>query len=267
MREGAHRLRGGGGALMDRAMEEASLTGQAALVTGASGGIGQAIAKALAGAGAKVVLHYHSNGEGAEALATELEAAGGTAVAIGADLCEAAEIERLYDGAEQAVGALDIVVNNAGVGSSGPLVETDLEKFDLMLAVNFRAVALSLRQAGRRLREGGAVVNISSMLGDHVLPGTTTYAATKAAVNLLSRGAAKEFAERRISVTSLSPGATVPGMFAKSSEERKEAFAKETPLGRLGEADEIAAAVLFLVSKPGRWVNGAVLTADGGYSA
>lgn len=159
------------------------------------------------------------------------------------------------------------MINNAGVGSTGNLVETEVEALDRLIDVNFRAVALSLKEAGRRLREGGVVINISSMLGDHPLPGTATYAATKAAVDLLSRGAAREFAERRISVKSLSPGATVPGMFGASPQERQDAFAADTPLGRIGRAGEIADAVVFLASPSGRWINGAVVTADGGYSA
>lgn len=248
-------------------MSDTTLQGQSALVTGASGGIGSAIARALSHAGAAVAVHYHSGREEAENLVKEIEAAGGKAAAVRADLTKAEDIEALYNKAEEALGTLDIVVNNAGVGSAGTLVDTDLEKLDLLIAVNFRAVALSLQQAGKRLREGGVVVNISSMLGDHVIPGTTTYGATKAAVDLLSRGAAKEFAERRISVKSLSPGATIPGMFGKSTEERQEEFASNTPLGRNGRAGEIAEMVAFLVSGPGRWINGTVVTADGGYSA
>lgn len=248
-------------------MSEQALENQSALVTGASGGIGGEIARALSRAGAAVALHYHGHREKAEALAGEITDTGGKAVAIPADLREAADIRTLYDRAEEALGTLDIVVNNAGVGTTGNLVETGVDELDRLIDVNFRAVALSLKEAGSRLREGGVVINISSMLGDHPLPGTTSYAATKAAVDLLSRGAAREFAGRRISVKSLSPGATVPGMFGESPQERQDAFAADTPLGRIGQAGEIADAVVFLASASGRWINGAVVTADGGYSA
>jgi 3-oxoacyl-[acyl-carrier protein] reductase len=248
-------------------MNSRTLAGKTALVTGASGGIGAAISRALASAGASVALHYHSGSERAEELAVELKLMGVRAVALRADLCEASEIESLFDRAEAELGSLDILVNNAGVGTTGTLADTDVEKLDRLIAVNFRAVALALRQAATRLREGGTVINISSMLGDHPLPGTTTYAATKAAVDLLSRGAAREFGERRISVKSVSPGATLPGMFGESPKERQDALAAETPLGRLGRAEDIAAMVAFLASEPGRWINGTVVTADGGYSA
>ena len=244
-----------------------ALKNQSALVTGASGGIGQAIARALARAGAAVALHYRGGRAEAETLAREIEEAGGRAVAIAADLRKAEEIEALYARAEEALGTPAIVINNAGVGTTGNLVETGTDELDKLIDVNFRAVALSLRQAGRRVRKGGVVINISSMLGDRPLPGTTTYAATKAAVNLLSRGAAREFAGRGISVKALSPGATVPGMFGESPQERQDAFAGETPLGRIGSAADIADTVVFLASAPGRWINGAVVTADGGYSA
>ncbi len=243
------------------------LSGKTALVTGASGGIGQAIARALASAGAAVAVHYNSHQEEADELVAELVGNGAKAVAIGANLREAKEIRELYDRAESELGPLDFVVNNAGVGGSGMLTDTDLEKLDLLIDINFRAVVLSLAEAGRRLKEGGAIVNISSMLGDYPLPGTTPYSATKAAVDVLARGAAKEFGDRGISVTSLSPGATLPGMFGKSTEERQKEFANSTPLKRLGEADDIAAMVVFLFSAPGRWINGAVITADGGFSA
>lgn len=244
-----------------------SLVGQVALVTGGSGGLGQSMVRSLAGRGAKVVVHFGGNSEGADEVVREVVDAGGTAVAVQADLTDAKEIVRLYDACEAAFGKLDIVVNNAGVGGGGRFVDMDLEALDRLLAVNFRAVVLSLSEAGKRMNDGGAIVNVSSMLGDYPLAGTGAYSATKAAVDVLSRTAAKEFGERGISVNSLSPGATLPGMFGKSAQERQDAFAAQTPLGRLGKAEDLGEMVAFLVSGPGKWINGSVVTADGGYSA
>lgn len=246
---------------------EIDLTGKKALVTGASGGIGKHIAMALAKRGAQVVIHYGGNAEAADAVQKEIEQAGGEAICVQADMTKAEEIERLYDDAEDAVGRLDIVVNNAGVPGGSLLTDLDLDTVDNLINVNFRAVALSLQQAGKRMNDGGAIVNISSMLGTRPLPGTSVYSATKAAVDVLSKMAAKEFGARQISVNSLSPGATLPGMFGRGTEEKQQAFADATPLKRLGKSEDIAEMVVFLVSDAGRWINGSVVTADGGYSA
>ncbi|SHJ91563.1 3-oxoacyl-[acyl-carrier protein] reductase [Rubritalea squalenifaciens DSM 18772] len=245
---------------------EINLSGKKALVTGASGGIGKHIAIALAKRGAQVVVHYGGNAEAAEEVQQEIEKQGGEAICVQADLTQADQIEKLYDDAEDAVGTLDIVINNAGVPGGSLLTDLDLETVDNLINVNFRAVALSLQQAGKRLNDGGAIVNISSMLGTRPLPGTSVYSATKAAVDVLSKMAAREFGERQISVNSLSPGATLPGMFGRGTAEKQQAFADATPLKRLGKAEDIAEMAVFLVSEPGRWINGSVVTADGGYS-
>lgn len=243
------------------------LTSQNVIVTGASGGIGQAICLAMAEAGACVAAHYSQNQQTAMELVEKINHQGGKALAVQADLAQPNAAEQLFNQAEAQLGQINILVNNAGVGCTAKFTDLELSILDHTLNINLRAVILLLQQAGKRLANQGAIINISSMLGQHAMPGKGVYSATKAAVDILTRTAALEFGERGISVTSLSPGATSPGMFDNSSEERKAAFAQATPLKRIGNAHDIAAMAVFLASQPGRWINGTTLLADGGYSS
>ncbi|CAA9335966.1 MAG: Putative short-chain dehydrogenase [uncultured Gemmatimonadaceae bacterium] len=236
-----------------------------AIVTGASRGIGQAVAKRLAGDGFACVVNYAGNAAEAQRTAAEITAGGGHAVAVQADVSDPAAITRLFDAAERVFGGVDVLVNNAGVMQLAPVAESDDALFDRQVAVNLKGTFNGLREAARRLRDGGRIVSFSSSVVGVYGPGYGVYAATKAAVEAMTHVLAKELGPRRITVNVVAPGPVATELFLDGkSDALIAAVTKSIPLGRLGEPADVARVVAFLTGPDGAWVNGQVLRANGG---
>jgi 3-oxoacyl-[acyl-carrier protein] reductase len=236
-----------------------------AIVTGASRGIGAAIARRLAGDGFTVVINYAGKAAEAEQLAGEIEKAGGHAITAQADVSDPAAVARLFDAAEAAYGGVDVLVNNAGIMKLARLAESDDALFDGHIAVNLKGTFNTLRQAARRLREGGRIINLSSSLVGLKTETYGVYAATKAAVETFTAILSKELRGRAITVNAVAPGPTATDLFLDGkSPELIDRLAKMNPLERLGTPVDIANAVAFLAGPDGGWINGQVLRANGG---
>jgi len=236
-----------------------------AIVTGASRGIGAAIAERLAADGHAVVINYAASAAAAEALAAKIEPAGGTALPVKADVSDPEAVARLFDATETAFGGVDVLINNAGILKLASLAEGDDELVDSQIAINLKGTLNTLRQAARRLREGGRIVNFSTSVVGLKLENYGVYAATKAAVETLTGILAKELRGRDITVNAVAPGPTATDLFLEGkSEELVERLAKLSPMERLGTPEDIAGTVAFLVGADGGWVNGQVLRANGG---
>tara|TARA_R110002049_G_scaffold155062_1_gene319886 strand:+ start:8207 stop:8935 length:729 start_codon:yes stop_codon:yes gene_type:complete len=234
-----------------------------ALVTGAERGIGKSIAKRLAAEGAEVYVNYLEDHQSAQQVVSEIEAAGGVAQALQADISEEREIRNLFDNIER----LDFLVNNAGTGSIGPLESITAEDIDRVFCVNVRGTALCARAALARMGRGGRIVNISSSTTRYPLAGMSVYTASKAAIKAFTEVWAKELGHLGINVNSVLPGPTVPGMTEQASEEVRSAMAAASPYARLGDADEIADVVCFLCSPQSRWISGQHICVNGAASA
>jgi len=245
-----------------------SLSGKVAIVTGASKGIGAAIAKGLAEAGASVVVNYASSRAGAEKVVADIEKAGGKAVALHGSVARAAEVKRLFVEAHEAYGRLDILVNNAGVYAFHPIEDVTEAEFHREFDTNVLGPILATQEAVKRFgAEGGSVINISSVASTKGLPGATVYGATKAALDQITRNHAIEFAPRKIRVNTIAPGGVETegthsaGIIGSDFEKQMVA---DTPLGRLGQPDDIAGVAVFLASDAARWITGERLVASGG---
>ncbi|GLY84880.1 SDR family oxidoreductase [Actinoallomurus iriomotensis] len=244
------------------------LTGRTALVTGASRGIGQAIAARLAAKGAMVIVHFGTDEDGATATVGQIERNGGTALAVGAELGVDDDVATLFAGVEAGLAGrpLDILVNNAAAAPAGPLGVTTRAEFDHLFAVNVRAPYFIIQRALPLLRDGGRIVTISSVATRMANPAQTSFAMTKGAVETMSMTLANELGARGITVNAVAPGATrtatngsvfeAPGL--------TEFIAGTTALNRLGGPDDIADVVAFLASDAARWVTGQVIDASGG---
>ncbi|MBN9217711.1 MAG: SDR family oxidoreductase [Mesorhizobium sp.] len=236
-----------------------------AIVTGASKGIGAAIAQRLARDGIAVVVNYARGRAEAEALVQAIEAKGGKAIAVQADIADPAGMATLFNAGEKAFGGVDILVNNAGVMKLSPLAETDDAAFDNQVAINLGGVFRGMREAARRLREGGRIVNFSSSVVGLYQPGYGVYAATKAAVEAMTHILAKELGPRRVTVNAVAPGPIETALFTDGkSAAQIEAISRMIPLGRLGQPDDIAGVVSFLAGPDSFWVNGQIIRANGG---
>ncbi|MES2280244.1 MAG: SDR family oxidoreductase [Pseudomonadota bacterium] len=242
-------------------------TPQVAIVTGASRGIGAAIAQRLARDGYSVVINYAGRAPEAQAVVKAIEAGGGKAIAVQADVADPAAVKAMFDEAIKAFGRVDVLVNNAGIMPSGlpQLGETDDATFDRTFAVNVKGTFNALREAAKRLEQGGRIVNFSTSVIGLALPGYAVYAATKAAVEAFTNIMAKELRGKNITVNAIAPGPTATALFLDGkTPEMIERMGKMAPLERLGTPEDIASAVAFLVGKDGAWVNGQTLRANGG---
>ncbi|MEV6756641.1 glucose 1-dehydrogenase [Streptomyces sp. NPDC051214] len=237
-----------------------------AVITGGSRGIGRAIVERLCREGADVVFNYATSEEAAADVVRVVQADGGKARAVCLDLKKPDAPERLMEAAETHLGGLDILVNNAAMAfSPAPLAQTEVEVFDSVMAVNTRSVFLTMRYAARKMRDGGRIVNISTMNTVRPVPGIGPYAASKGAIEQLTAVVARELGPRGITVNTVSPGATDTEMLRGANPaEALQRVAGMTPLGRLGEPSDVAAVVAFLTSPEGRWITGQNLRATGG---
>ncbi len=236
-----------------------------ALVTGASRGIGAAIARRLSGDGFAVAINYASNVGEAEALVAELVAAGGQAISVRADVADAAQVQAMFGTVESALGRIDVLVNNAGILKATPLAQHSDALYQQNFAINTRGVFNTLREAAERLNDGGRIINLSSTTLALNLPGYAIYNGTKAAVEAFTRVFAKELRGRAITVNAVAPGPVATELFLNGkTEEQVATFANLPPLQRLGQPDDIAGVVAFLAGPDGGWVNGQVLRANGG---
>ncbi|WP_275294571.1 SDR family oxidoreductase [Amycolatopsis sp. La24] len=236
-----------------------------ALVTGSSRGIGRAVAERLGADGFSVAVNYRSDQDSAEAVVAKIRADGGQAVALRADVTDDAELRGLFDRTEQEFGGLDVVVANVGIARFVPLAEASDEIYDLIFGTNLRPTFVALREAARRVRDGGRIVVMSSGVVQTARPGTGIYGAAKAAGDQLVRVLAKELGPRGVTVNSVLPGAVrTDALLADGPPGVVEYSAKQTPLGRIAEPGDIADIVGFLASDQARWVTGQTLHAGGG---
>ncbi|MCW2936680.1 MAG: 3-oxoacyl-ACP reductase [Actinomycetia bacterium] len=243
------------------------LTDRVALVTGASKGIGAAIAKALAAEGASVVVNYASSKAGADATVSDITAAGGTAVAAGGDVTKAEEAQGLVDAAIGSFGHLDILVNNSGVWEYAPVDEITEEQFHRMFNTNVLGLLLTTRAAAKKLGPGGSIINIGSGASRLTPPESAIYSGTKGAVDAITGVLAKELAPRKVRVNSLNPGLVeTEGTYTTGvmGSEFEKSLIEQTPLGRAGQPEDIASVAVFLASDDSGWLTGEHLLVSGG---
>src|ERR1700731_937344 len=240
-------------------------TNKVAIVTGASRGIGAAVAERLAAEGFTVVINYSGDAKSAETLARKIEERGGRALAAKADVSDPNAVRGMFDAAEAAFGGVDVLVNNAGIMKLAKIADSDDALFDQQIAVNLKGTFNALREAAKRLRDGGRVVNFSTSVVGVKLESYGVYAATKAAVETLTAILSKELRGRSITVNAIAPGPTATDLFLHGkTQELIDHMSKMNPLERLGTPQDIAAAVSFLAGPDGAWINGQVLRANGG---
>ena len=240
-------------------------TNKVAIVTGASRGIGAAVAERLAAEGFTVVVNYSGDAKSAEALVRKIESKDGRALTAKADVSDVRAVRGMFDAAEAAFGGVDVLVNNAGIMKLAKIADSDDALFDRQLAVNLKGTFNTLREAAKRLRDGGRIVNFSTSVVGTKLETYGVYIATKAAVEMLTAVLSKELRGRSITVNAVAPGPTATDLFLNGkSPELIDRFAKMNPLERLGTPQDIASAVAFLVGPDGSWINGQVLRANGG---
>jgi 3-oxoacyl-[acyl-carrier protein] reductase len=246
----------------------AKLDGKVAIVTGASKGIGASIAKHLGAAGASVVVNYASSKQGADRVVSEIKEHGGKAIAVQADLSKAADIAKLFAETQKLFGRLDILVNNAGIYEFAPIENVTPEHFHKTFDLNVLGLLLASQQAVKHFGpQGGSIINISSVVATSAPPGTSVYSATKAAVDAVTRSLAKELGPRKIRVNSINPGMVetegVQSAGLSEGEFRKQ-YESQTPLGRIGQPQDIAPAAVFLASTDSAWITGETFYISGG---
>ncbi len=247
-----------------------TLSGKVAIVTGASKGIGAGIAKLFAQSGASVVVNYATSKEAAHALVAEITSAGGKTVAIQADFSKTADIQRLFEESKRAFGTLDILVNNAGVYAFGPLESATEQEFHRQFTTNVLGVITATQESVKYFGpNGGSIINISSIASVGFMPNSVIYAASKSAVDSITRVTSVELAPKNIRVNTLAPGATITEGIAALGwpQEAVKAIIATIPFGRPGQPEDIARAALLLASDDSAWVTGERITASGGHRA
>ena len=236
-----------------------------AIVTGASRGIGATVAERLARDGFAVIVNYSANSAHAETLVRQIEAGGGRALAVRADVSDSSAMRGMFDAAERAFGGIDVLVNNAGIMKLARVADSDDASLDQQIAVNLKGSFYGMREAARRMRDGGRIVNFSTSVVGTKLETYSIYAATKAAVETMTAILAKELRGRNIAVNAVAPGPVTTELFLiGKSAELIERMAKMNPMERIGTPEDIASVVSFLVGPGGGWINGQVLRANGG---
>lgn len=236
-----------------------------ALVTGASRGIGAAIAERLAADGFAVVVNYAASEKAAHAVVAKIESAGGRAIALQADVADPAQVAELFDHSKATFGFPDVLVNSAGIMQLSPLATSEDEMFDRTIATNLKGTFNTLREAAKRMPDGGRIVNLSTSVTGVKLPSYGVYAATKAAIEVMGDILSKELRGRNITVNSVAPGPTETELFMDGkTDEQIKGLSKLNPLERLGQPEDIANAVSFLAGPEGGWINGQTLRANGG---
>ena len=249
-------------------MKNGKLTGQVAVVTGASKGIGADIARHFAAEGAAVVVNYSSSKEGADRVVDEITKRGGKAIAVQANVAKKAEVERLFSAAKKAFGKIDILVNNAGVYEFSPLEEMTEEQFHKHFDVNVLGLLFATQEAVKQFDSaGGSIINISSAVTSLTPPNTSVYSGTKGAVDAITRTLAKELGPRNIRVNAINPGMVeTEGVIAAGFNEGefRKGVEAQTPLGRIGQPKDIAPAAVFLASSDAQWITGETLRVAGG---
>lgn len=237
----------------------------AALVTGGSRGIGAAIALRLGKEGYAVGVNYVRNRDQAEAVANDISWLGGAAVTIAGDVSDPKAVAAMFDRAEAELGTLTLLVNNAGIMTNSPIESTDDGAFDSMVGINFKGTFNCLREAARRFDAGARIINTSTTVTRTLYPNYAVYAATKAAVEVMTLVLARELRGRNITVNTIAPGPTATDLFLDGkTSELVETLAKAAPLGRLGTPEDIANAVAMLAAADANWINGQTIFANGG---
>jgi 3-oxoacyl-[acyl-carrier protein] reductase len=249
-------------------MKNGKLNGKVAVVTGASKGIGAGIARQFAAEGASVIVNYASAKSDADRVVDEITKGGGKAVAIQGDVAKKVDVERLFRRAEKAFGKIDILVNNAGVYEFGPLEEVTEKQFHWHFDINVLGLLLVTQEALKHFNaDGGSIVNISSLASSLTPPTAVVYNATKGAVDAITRTLAKELGPRKIRVNSVNPGMVITdGVVAAGFDQSdfRKALESQTPLGRIGQPDDIAPAAVFFASDDSKWITGETLLVAGG---
>ncbi|MEC0108252.1 SDR family oxidoreductase [Paenibacillus taichungensis] len=242
------------------------LTGKVAVVTGSSRGIGRAIAEQLAEMGADVVINYTSSPDKAEQVADIARQKGVRAITVQADLARKEDVERLFSETINQLGKIDILINNAGIMKTTPLADVTEEEFDQQFAINVKGTFFACQQALKHMEDQGRIVNFSTSVTGQMFPGYSVYAGTKGAVEQITRQLAKEFGSRQITINAVAPGPVNTELFSVGkTEQQLEGMRKMNAFGRLGEPEDIANVISFLVSEESQWVTGQTLRANGGF--
>lgn len=242
------------------------LTGKVAIVTGSSRGIGRAIAEQLAELGADVVINYANSPDKAEQVADIARQKGVRAITVQADLARKEDVERLFSETISQLGKVDILINNAGIMKTTPLADVTEEEFDQQFAINVKGTFFACQQALKHMEDQGRIVNFSTSVTGQMFPGYSVYAGTKGAVEQITRQLAKEFGSRKITINAVAPGPVNTELFSVGkTEQQLEGLRKMNAFGRLGEPEDIANVISFLVSAESQWVTGQTLRANGGF--
>jgi 3-oxoacyl-[acyl-carrier protein] reductase len=242
------------------------LSGKVALVTGSSRGIGRAMAERLSRDGASVVINYVSHSGKAEEVVAAIRSGGGSAVALQADVSRIEGIQRLFDKSLEHFGRLDILVNNAGIRITPSVADIQEEEFDQLFAINVKGPFFACQQAAHRISDGGRIINVSSAVTRMMLTGYSIYAASKAAVDQLTRVLAKEMGGRQVTVNAVAPGPVDTALLWEGKTEKQiQQMAQMAAFNRIGRVEDIADVVAFLASDDARWITGQIIHANGGY--
>ncbi|HEV7691025.1 MAG TPA: glucose 1-dehydrogenase [Hyphomonadaceae bacterium] len=245
------------------------LKGKVAIVTGASKGIGAGIARSLGKAGASVVVNYAASRDGADKVVTEIQAAGGKAIAVQGDVANAADVKRIFAVSKETFGLVDILVNNAGIYGFAPIDQVNEQDFHRQFDTNVLGIVLTTREAVAQFNgKGGSVINVSSVVSEKGIPGASVYSATKGAVDALTRALAVELGPRGIRVNTIAPGPVeTEGTHANGmvGSDFLNGIVSSTPLGRIGQPDDVAKVAVFLASDDSAWLTGERLSASGGF--
>ena len=241
-----------------------SLTGKVAIITGSSKGIGRGIAERLAHDGAAVAINYAHDDEKAQDVVTSINQNGGKAIAIQGDISKITDIESLFKSTIEQLGKVDILVNNAGVGKTGTIAEVTEEDYEAVFSINVKGVLFALQQAAKKIQDNGRIINVSSTTTVYPSPGLAIYAASKNAIKMFTEILAQEIGDRGVTVNTILPGPTIPGMFDNMPQEVHEQAANSSPFNRIGRTEDIADVVAFLASDDARWITAQHIIANGG---